>query len=106
MNETKGEFPKGQIYNCPACGKPAGSNSRLIVGLDAIREILKEADYQDCFIEDDEIVETIKDVVNLAQSAKKLLADIKAWDVQNFMNNSKFTLPQELRKRIHEIPGI
>lgn len=83
-----------------------GSNSALIDGLDVIRRILKEADYQDCFISDEEIAETIRDTVQLAQQAKKLLADIKTWDVQNFMENSEFTLPQNLRKRIHDIPGI
>jgi len=37
------------------------------------------------------------------EEALDLIAEIKAWDVQNFMENSKFTLPQNLRKKIHDL---
>jgi hypothetical protein len=87
------------------CDCKSHSNSAVIDGLDAIRSVLKEADYQDCFLADDEIIKTIRDTVQLAQQSKKLLADIKAWDVQTFLENSKFTMPQDLRKRIHDISG-
>jgi hypothetical protein len=99
--------PRCKHIDCHAewCQNTTDSNSALIDGLDAIRSVLKEADYQDCFLADDEIIKTIRDTVQLAQQSKKLLADIKAWDVQTFLENSKFTMPQDLRKRIHDISG-
>jgi hypothetical protein len=73
---------------------------------------LRDADYQECFITDGEIVETIRETVNLAQYGKTLLRDIKAWDLGQATGDIlvdgtvKFRLPLDLRKRINAIQGI
>lgn len=89
-------------------GDAAGSDSRLV----AIRQVLRDADYQEVFITDGEIVETIRETVNLAQYGKTLLRDIKAWDLGQTTGDIlvdgtvKFRLPLDLRKRINAIRGI
>lgn len=93
-------------------GTGASSNPLLIDGLEAIRQVLRDADYQECFITDGEIIETIRETVNLAQYGKALLRDIKAWDLGQATGDIlvdgtvQFRLPLDLRKRINAIQGI